>query len=98
MNLTVELGQPEPQDGGVKLSKPSTGGGSNTSGVGVALRLGTELVVATMIGVAMGYGLDHWLHSGPWFTVLFLFFGSAAGMRNVYRIVNSDFVQKPGDS
>ncbi|HAT50659.1 MAG: AtpZ/AtpI family protein [Nitrospirae bacterium] len=61
-----------------------------TSGAALAMRLGTELVVATMIGVGMGALLDHWLHTGPWFTVVFLFLGAAAGVRNVYRIVNAD--------
>lgn len=60
------------------------------SGVGMAMRLGTELVVATMIGTAMGYGLDHWLETGPWLTVVFLFFGAAAGFRNAYRLVQPD--------
>ena len=53
------------------------------------MRLGTELVVATMIGTGLGYTLDHWLHSDPWGTVVFLFFGAAAGMRNAYRLVQS---------
>ncbi|MBF0132912.1 MAG: AtpZ/AtpI family protein [Magnetococcales bacterium] len=53
------------------------------------MRLGTELVVATMIGVGMGTLLDHWLHTGPWLTVVFLFLGAAAGVRNLYRIVNA---------
>lgn len=53
------------------------------------MRLGTELVVATMIGVGMGTLLDHWLRTDPWLTVVFLFLGAAAGVRNLYRIVNT---------
>ncbi|MBF8274234.1 MAG: putative F0F1-ATPase subunit (ATPase 1) [Magnetococcales bacterium] len=72
------------------LSPEQTEKSAGIPGVGLAMRLGTELVVATMIGTGMGYALDHWLHSGPWFTVVFLFFGAAAGVRNAYRLVHSD--------
>ncbi|MBF0622357.1 MAG: AtpZ/AtpI family protein [Magnetococcales bacterium] len=61
------------------------------SGLGMALSLGSEMVSATLIGVGMGYGLDRWLETKPWLTILFLFFGIAAGFRNMYRAaVNSD--------
>lgn len=61
-----------------------------SGGVGLAMRLGTELVVSTLIGVGLGYGLDQWLGSAPWFMVVFLFFGAAAGIRSMYRLVHSD--------
>ncbi|MBF0107606.1 MAG: AtpZ/AtpI family protein [Magnetococcales bacterium] len=63
--------------------------GKETTGAGLAMRLGTEFVVATMIGAGMGHVLDHWLRTGPWCTVVFLFFGAAAGLRNAYRLVQS---------
>ena len=58
------------------------------SGMGMALRMGTEMVVATLIGGGMGYGLDQWLGSHPWMTLLFFLFGTAAGFRNMYRAAN----------
>ncbi len=51
----------------------------------IALKLGTELVSATLVGGAIGYGLDKWLATTPWLMVLFLIFGIAAGFRNLYR-------------
>ncbi len=70
----------------------STGDGtqpkSGMQGLGFALRVGTELVAATGIGVAIGYGLDRWLGTGPWLLIFFLFLGGAAGVTNVYRLAS----------
>lgn len=55
------------------------------SGVGMAFRIGTELVAGLAIGVGIGWGLDYWLETGPWFLVVFFFLGSGAGILNVYR-------------
>jgi ATP synthase protein I len=57
------------------------------TGLGMAMRLGTELVVATMIGIGTGYWLDSQFDTEPWLLILFLIFGAAAGFKNVYRIV-----------
>ncbi|MBV9836459.1 MAG: AtpZ/AtpI family protein [Alphaproteobacteria bacterium] len=56
-----------------------------TSGLGIAVRIGTELVAALAVGVGVGYGLDLWLGTKPWLMVVFFFLGSATGMYNVYR-------------
>jgi ATP synthase protein I len=48
------------------------------SGVGIAM------VAATFIGLGMGYYLDQWLETRPWFTLIFLAIGVIAGFRNVY--------------
>ena len=58
-------------------------------GMGVAFRIGTELVAALGIGVGTGLLLDHWLGTTPWLLIAFIFIGGAAGMLNVYRLVNS---------
>jgi len=55
------------------------------SGLGMAFRIGTELVAALAVGVGIGLLLDHWLDTGPWFLVVCFFLGAAAGMLNVYR-------------
>ena len=54
-------------------------------GLGFAMRVGIEFVVATGIGTLMGYFLDQWLESEPWFLALGVVFGGAAGVLNVYR-------------
>jgi len=50
--------------------------------------LGTMLVASTVIGLAVGYGLDSWLGTRPWLTLTFLLFGIAAGFINLFREVS----------
>jgi len=59
-------------------------------GLGFATRLGVEFVVATGIGTLMGYFLDKWLESEPWFLALGVIFGGAAGCLGVYRAANEN--------
>lgn len=58
------------------------------SGVGLAFRIGTDLVSGVLVGAAIGIFLDRWLETAPWFLIGFFFLGSAAGMLNVYRTVS----------
>jgi ATP synthase protein I len=65
-----------------------TSGNQEVSGYSMAIRIGTELVAALIVGVGIGYFVDNWLDTKPWFLVLFFFLGSAAGILNVYRAAN----------
>jgi ATP synthase protein I len=56
-----------------------------SSGLGIALRIGIELLAALVVGVGIGLLLDSWLGTKPWFLVVFFFLGAAAGILNVYR-------------
>jgi len=47
---------------------------------------GVQLVVSILIGFGMGLALDRWLGTAPWFMLLFIFFGVAAGYLNIYRM------------
>lgn len=67
----------------------SPGGALPTSGLGIAVRIGTELVAALAVGVGVGYGLDLWLGTKPWLMVAFFFLGAATGVYNVYRVTAS---------
>lgn len=57
-----------------------------------ASTVGISLVIATFVGLAIGYGLDYvmdkWLgvHTSPWLTIIFLIFGIIAGFRELVRI------------
>lgn len=55
------------------------------SAMGLAFRVGVELVAGVAVGAGIGYALDHWLGTGPWLMIVFFFLGAAAGMMNVYR-------------
>ena len=63
--------------------------GRNDSGVGIAVRVGVELAGTLAVGVGIGWALDRWLGTGPWFLVVFFFLGAAAGVLNVYRAVKN---------
>ncbi|MDO3378158.1 AtpZ/AtpI family protein [Geoalkalibacter halelectricus] len=52
--------------------------------------IGISMVVATLIGLAMGYYLDKWLGTSPWLTLLFLLFGVIAGFRNIYILTDRE--------
>jgi ATP synthase protein I len=45
-----------------------------------------NLVAATFIGFAMGYGLDSLFGTSPYLTIIFLIFGIIAGFRELYRL------------
>jgi ATP synthase protein I len=69
-------------------AKPSPPGNPvDGSVLGLGLRVGAELVAAVLVGFAIGWGLDHLLHTKPIFMGIFLLIGGAAGMRNVWRLV-----------
>jgi ATP synthase protein I len=71
-------------------SEPNRGdeGAGETAGLGFALRIGTELVAALLVGVGIGVLLDYWLGTKPWMLIVFFVLGSAAGFLNVYRTVS----------
>lgn len=72
--------------GAARQREPSVSGGPpRLSGLGWALRIGVEMVSALLVGVGIGYGLDWWLGTKPWFLVVFFLLGSAAAILNVYR-------------
>ena len=54
--------------------------------MGSAFRLGTELVAAAVVGTIIGFILDNWFGTKPWFIILFFIIGVIAGMLNVIRV------------
>lgn len=54
--------------------------------INLGLRVLTEFVAAIGVGVAIGWQLDAWLHTGPLLLIVFLALGTAAGFMNVYRL------------
>ena len=57
--------------------------------MGSAFRLGTELVAAVVVGTIIGFILDNWFGTKPWFIIIFFFIGVVAGILNVIRVANN---------
>lgn len=57
------------------------------SPMGIGVRVGVELVAAMVVSVAIGFGLDRWLHTSPWLLGLFVLLGGGAGVANVWRMM-----------
>ena len=54
--------------------------------LGLAFRVSVELVSALAVGLGIGWLLDQWLETRPWFMLVFLILGGSAGILNVYRM------------
>ncbi len=76
----VRQGLDRPEPSSAKSAMPM-------SPIGLGLRVGVELVSALAVAVAIGYGLDRWLHTRPLFLAVFVPLGGAAGVMNVWRLV-----------
>ena len=59
------------------------------------LSLGFSVPLAIVGGGAVGYFLDRALGSTPWLALLFLWFGVAAGIRNVIRAADAFSARDP---
>jgi ATP synthase protein I len=54
--------------------------------------IGIDMGVATMIGIGIGWSIDKYVFKEkyyPWITLIFLFFGFVAGIKNVLRLIKS---------
>lgn len=69
--------------------KPGAASESHRSGLAVATRVGTEMIAALGVGIGIGLVLDRWLETKPWLLILFALLGGAAGILNVFRLVNN---------
>jgi ATP synthase protein I len=56
-----------------------------SQGLSIAFRFGIEMAVAIGLGGLMGYSIDYFSGTRPWFFVAGVFLGGAAGVLNVYR-------------
>ena len=56
-----------------------------TSNIGQAFKLSTELVAAVLVGTIIGFILDNWFDTKPWLIIILFFVGVVAGILNVVR-------------
>lgn len=66
---------------------PGRLGERERSSLGLAFRVGAELVSALLVGMVLGWLVDRWLGTFPWVMVFGFFLGAGAGILNVYRAV-----------
>ena len=65
--------------------KQFTNQSSNATSLGKALKIGTELVAAVVVGSTLGFILDNWFDTRPWLIISFFIMGVAAGILNVIK-------------
>ena len=63
-----------------------TNNNENSSFMGSAFKLGSELVSAVLVGTIIGFILDTWFDTKPWLIILFFILGSIAGILNVIKV------------
>lgn len=49
--------------------------------------VGLEMGFSVAIGVAIGYYLDRYFHTGPWLMLFFLILGVIAGFRSLFSLM-----------
>jgi ATP synthase protein I len=69
----------------LKISSENHGNNQNSSSMGSAFKLSTDLVAHVLVGTIIGFILDSWFDTKPWLIIIFFFLGSAAGILNVIK-------------
>ena len=87
-DLDARLRQAQARRAPGKSRHGETRAEGSQSGMGIALRIGVELVAGLIVGTGVGWLLDRWLGTAPWLMILFFVLGAAAGMMNVYRTMS----------
>jgi ATP synthase protein I len=63
--------------------------GKSGSAYSFGFRLATDLIAGVLAGFGIGWGLDKWLGTSPWFLLIFTVLGMIAGIVNVIRAAKS---------
>ena len=67
------------------LKKELSNKNQNSSSIGAAFKLSTELVAAVAVGTIIGFILDKTFGTKPWLIIIFFFVGVIAGIINVVK-------------
>jgi ATP synthase protein I len=57
----------------------------NSRMTALGLRMSLELFVGIVFGLGLGWLIDLWLGTKPWFMIILMFLGLGAGISNVMR-------------
>jgi ATP synthase protein I len=55
--------------------------------MGMLASMGMTMVLTTLMGLGLGLYLDKRFDTAPWLMAVFLFFGVAAGFKNIYYVL-----------
>ena len=69
----------------LKISSKNSDNNRNSSSMGSAFKLSTDLVAHVAVGTIIGFILDNWFDTKPWLMIFFFFLGSVAGILNVIK-------------
>ena len=67
----------------IKRSKISKD--SQSSKLGIAFKMSTEMGATVVVGTIIGFILDNWFGTKPWLILIFFFVGVIAGIMNVVK-------------
>lgn len=70
---------------------------TQTSAGSLAMRFGGEFGSAVLVGAGLGYGVDYWVHTGPWGLIIGLAAGFTAGVVNMVRAARAYAAKNPVD-
>ncbi|MCX7625251.1 MAG: AtpZ/AtpI family protein [Candidatus Sumerlaeaceae bacterium] len=68
-------------------SKRSEERGQEARRISLGVTLPTTFAASVVVAVVIGYGLDRWLGTGPWLTLVFLGLGLIAGIREILSVL-----------
>ena len=69
----------------LKNSSKNVENNGNSSSMGTAFKLSTDLVAHVAVGTIIGFILDSSFDTKPWLIIIFYFLGSIAGILNVIK-------------
>lgn len=68
-------------------SKAGEERGREARRISLGVTIPTTFAASVVVGVVIGYGLDRWLGTGPWLTLVFLGLGLIAGVREILSVL-----------
>ena len=69
------------------LKKSKISKDSNSSKLGIAFKISTEIVAAIAVGLVIRMIVDNYFNTKPFGLIIFFILGALAGFLNVYRVM-----------
>ena len=67
------------------LKRSQSSEDSQSSKLGIAFKMSTEMVATVLVGTIIGFILDNWFGTKPWLILIFFLVGVVTGILNVIR-------------